>query len=466
MIRLLTMGLAVAAATSAVAQPTPIRVGAGGDHATIQAGLDAALATPEPDEIRVRAGTYAETVTVGWFDLGGGVEISGGWDAAFATRDPDPTSTVIDGGAAGRVFDAGVIEGSALILRGLTLRDGSSDVSGAGMYVSALDADVRIERCRFEANLLESSNGTAGAPGGGLLASVNGTSRLTIVDSAFVANEARLDAAIGVPQGGNAMIFAGGSAVVHVHRSTFQGGRITGGSQRRGAGLSLQTDGGASARVEDSTFTGNHGVSGEISGAGLSLSALSASSIDARRLALTENRWGAADASSQLYLRPWGTSTVRLSDSLLARGGTGVVASTAEGVVRLVNVTATDHADFGLSLFVMAPAVGSVANTIAWANADGDAVLSGGAITQQANRIGSNPQFVDPAGGNYRLAPGSPAIGAGLANPLGGLGRLDRDHAPRTYGALPDQGAYERNALFGDGFESADLGWWSPVIVD
>jgi hypothetical protein len=334
------------------------------------------------------------------------------------------------------------------------------------MYLSAIDAVVRIERCRFEANLLESTSGVAGAPGGGLLAALNGTSRLTIVDSTFVANESRLDAAIGVPQGGNAMIFAGGTAVVHVHRSTFVDGRITGGSQRRGAGLSLQTDDGASARVEDSTFTGNHGVSGEISGAGLSLSALSASSIDARRLALTENRWGAGDASSQLYLRPWGTSTVRLSDSLLARGGTGVVASTAEGVVRLVNVTATDHADFGLSLFVTTPAVGSVANSIAWANTDGDAVLSGGAITQQANRIGSNPQFVDPAGGNYRLAAGSPAIGAGLANPLGGLGRIDRDHAPRVYGALPDQGAYERDAIFGDGFESADLGWWSPVTAD
>lgn len=443
-----------------------IRVGSGGDHATIQAGLDAAIATPAADEIRVRAGTYDENLTVGWFDLGGGVEISGGWDAAFATRNPDPASTVIDGGGAGRVFDTGVIEGHSLTLRGLTLRDGSSDVSGAGMYVGAVDAVVRIERCRFETNILESTNGTFGAPGGGLLASINGASRLTIVDSVFAGNESRLNAAIGVPQGGNAMIFADDSSTVFVHRTTFSGGRITGGSQRRGAGLALQTDDSAVARVEDSTFTGNHGVSGEISGAGLALSALTASTIDARRLTLTENRWGAADASSQLYLRPWGTSTVRFSDSLLARGGTGLSASTAEGVVRVVNVTATDHADFGLSLFVMTPAVGSVANSIAWANTDGDAVLSGGAITQQANRIGSNPQFVDPAGGNYRLAPGSPAIGAGIANPLGGLGRLDRDHAPRIHGALPDQGAFERDSIFGDGFESADLGWWSLVIAN
>lgn len=466
MSRLLMMALTVAVAASAAAQTTPIRVGPGGDHATIQAGLDAAIATPEPDEIRVRAGTYDENVTVGGVGLGGGVEISGGWDAAFATRDPDPASTVIDGGGVDRVFDAGLIQDDPLTLRGLTLRDGSSDLSGAGMYLGAVDAVVRIERCRFETNILESANGTLGAPGGGLLASINGTARLAIVDAVFAGNESRLNAAIGVPQGGNAMIFADDTSTVFVHRTTFSGGRITGGSQRRGAGLSLQTDDSAVARVEDATFTGNHGVSGEIYGAGLALSAFAASTIDVRRLTLTENRWGAADASSQLYLRPWGTSTVRLSDSLLARGGTGLSASTAEGVVRVVNVTATDHADFGLSLFVMAPAVGSVANTIAWANTDGDAVLSGGAITQQANRIGSNPQFVDPAGGNYRLSPGSPAIGAGIASPLGGLGRLDRDHAPRIFGSLPDQGAYERNSIFGDGFESADLGWWNPVSAE
>src|SRR5690606_30256147 len=184
--------------------------------------------------------------------------------------------------------------------------------------------------------------------GGGLMASVYGGSRLTIVDTVFADNRAALDAATGVPRGGSAMIFVSDTATALIHRSTFTGGRVTGGIQRRGAGLALQTEDTASARVEDPTFSGNHGVAGETAGAGLALSTVGSSTIDARRLSLTENRWGGADLSSQLHLRPWGTSMIRLSDSLVARGGTGIDGESSEGSMRVVNVTVTDHIDRGL----------------------------------------------------------------------------------------------------------------------
>jgi parallel beta-helix repeat protein len=68
--------------------------------------------------------------------------------------------------------------------------------------------------------------------------------------------------------------------------------------------------------------------------------------------------------------------------------------------------------------------------------------------------------FADPAGGDYHLAPASPARDAGVVR-----SDLpdDLEGTPRPQGPTSDVGAYEAPAavLFADGFESGDLSAWS-----
>jgi hypothetical protein len=62
-------------------------------------------------------------------------------------------------------------------------------------------------------------------------------------------------------------------------------------------------------------------------------------------------------------------------------------------------------------------------------------------ITEGAGNITSNPLFVDPAGGDYHLSSGSPAIDSGAPNDLSLP--ADLDGISRVEGGAPDLGAFE-----------------------
>jgi hypothetical protein len=66
-------------------------------------------------------------------------------------------------------------------------------------------------------------------------------------------------------------------------------------------------------------------------------------------------------------------------------------------------------------------------------------LMPGSTISGGANQT-APPLFVDPLGGDYHQAPGSPTIDAGVNDQLG---PLDLDGNPRLLGAAPDIGAYE-----------------------
>ncbi|MBK6726488.1 MAG: hypothetical protein IPG63_04370 [Xanthomonadales bacterium] len=71
---------------------------------------------------------------------------------------------------------------------------------------------------------------------------------------------------------------------------------------------------------------------------------------------------------------------------------------------------------------------------------------------QVGNLALTNPEFVDPFAGDYRLSPDSPLRDAGHTPFV--LGRRDLDGLPRVSGSAVDIGAYEsQDELFGDGFE-------------
>jgi hypothetical protein len=142
-----------------------------------------------------------------------------------------------------------------------------------------------------------------------------------------------------------------------------------------------------------------------------------------------------------------------LTDSVATANGEnarGIVALAAPTRIRNVTAIASGTGSFGIG---NVGAATTARNVIARGDAT-DLQVGGGTMTVDHSNFrtqsgiadgGANqnadPQFVNAAAGNFRLAPTSPAIDAGLADDV--LSATDRDGASRFQLAAPDIGAYE-----------------------
>lgn len=445
-----------------------LTVGPGGTHATVQAAVDAAVATPEDDELRLRAGTFFELVDVGSSDFGGRLALSGGWDATYAVRDPTPGATAIDASSAGRPFTALSVTAGELALEGLAFRNGVTSVSsasGGGLSLWVVDVTVTLVDCVLDSNLATLDDGAFSAFGGGARIGAGGSAEVRLTDVSFTGNRVFIDDTIGVPLGGGAYFGALGSARILVRGGEVSGNLLEGGATRRGAGFAAWAYENGVIEMEDLVVTDNHAdtvAAGTVQGHGVDLGSTDSGAITLARLAITDNWNGPGDTVSQVRMLPSG-GVLRITDTLVARGGAGVQAGSTLASAHLTNLTVTEHEAYGLDLFFGAPGAGTVTNTIAWDNAGGDLLLSGNAATGSFNLVGVDPLFVDAGSGDYRLSALSDALDAGTAAPPGGLGPFDFEHHARIAGTLPDQGAHERDALFADDFERADLTAWSAT---
>jgi len=449
-----------------------LTVGPGGLHATVQAAIDAAVATPEDDELRLRATTFTENVDVSAVsDLGGRLEISGGWDAAYATREPSPGATVLDGGASGTVFLAPFVEAGELVLRGITFQNGLASGGlpyGGGLYLGVgMSARASVEDCVFAGNVATTDNGAAGTVGGGALITTAGSAEVRLAGVAFTGNQVFLDDTVGSPGGGGAHLYAGGASRIVMRHGVASGNVVLGGPQRKGAGLSATAADSATVEIEDFQVTDNHcGLVDvvDVRGHGVFAQTAGSGHLALRRLEVTENWNGTGDGWPQIAFNLFG-GTVQFTDSVVARAGEGIELATNAATAYLTNLTVTDHESTGADVSAGAPGAAEVVNTIAWNNGGADLSLSGGAATGSHNLVGIDPAFVDAAGGDYRLGSGSVAENAGDSAPVGGLGPFDRAHAPRKVGADVDQGAYESLAIFADDFEREDARAWSQATL-
>ena len=132
-----------------------------------------------------------------------------------------------------------VVEGplSELDLTDVTVKDGTTAVSGAGIVVDSTTADLL--RVTVSGNV-------AGADGGGM--DVMSTSAVTVTDSSFINNDA-LDTG-GAINGDNAMIT--------IDNTTFDGNTVNG----AGGAIYYSSSTAKTLEITDSTFTGNHAVHG------------------------------------------------------------------------------------------------------------------------------------------------------------------------------------------------------------
>lgn len=431
-----------------------IRVGAGGDFATVQDAVDRARALGGSNEIRIRQGTYVENVTASGDCCGGPLVVSGGWDATFSSLTRDASSTVLDGGLLGRVLDFPGLT-TSLVLDNFTIRSGQI-VAGSGPPGSAGGgAGLRAHlfgrgRLLLRGLVLSGNRITGSEPGAGARLWVNETSRARVRACLFEGNLIDEGGATSlVEQGAGLSVVVTGGARARVVRSAFRANAVwmAGGSVGPdGVGLHLTVFGadGASGSVEDSRFESNLILGAPFAGgtSGASLTAYGGTSSDPqvefRRNVVVRN---GGTGGHQLTLLSTGGGSLVATDSVVAQGDAGVQAvGFGTSYLGVNNLTVVDHSDDGVHANSVGAKV-SVFDTIAFRNGS-DLRIEGDAFGG-FNLAGVNPRFVNRAGGNYRLRATSPAIDAGTDLPPLGLGPLDLDRRTRVEGRSVDVGAYE-----------------------
>ncbi|MGB5162319.1 MAG: right-handed parallel beta-helix repeat-containing protein [Thermoanaerobaculia bacterium] len=448
-------------------QVTVLEVGPHGTYATIQGAIDIVVNGADT-EIRVeRDVTYNENLEVPDTFDSGSLEILGGWDATFSTRDLDPKKTVIDGGSAiGSVIEID-IEGGSLLVDGFTLTNGRT--TGAGIQLSpdpgANTSKVVIRNNRIEGNV---ANVYPVALGGGILAEPRGTQRLEIVDCRIRGNTAS-SWNDGSALGGGICLETRNDSTFLIEDCEIDGNSVTSeGGERHGAGVHLRTSDSSKGMFYDSSVFGNSILgTGTSKGSGGVLEISLSSSMEVARTGWAANEVDAGDATPQLVtISDWGPSSFRLTDSGIGLGDDGGLAVTAasSATVHLVNLTVVDNPGTGILASQEESSTVAIYNTIAFRN--GTNLSTSGTVDAGSNLIGVDPLFVDglSISDRYYLRPGSPAENAGDNNPPGGLGTTDRDGRPRIIDGTVDIGMYEGIiVVFVDGFETGDTTSWTSA---
>jgi len=359
-------------------------------------------------------------------------------------------------------------EGS-LTLRDVTLADNRARAGGAVLFATGSDCSacsLVIEDVRFEDNVAEVPE-LGAAFAGGLYLSLQGETTATIVDTRFTGNEARSSF------GGNAVAGAFWFAAYDDSTLEMRRGVIDSNSAISTSPTAIV--GGAQVLavtsvpvvMEDIEFRGNDVVGPsplEATSAFTFASGASVGGFILDRLRFDFNDWSEDAVDFRLSNNSPSPGSVRNVALAYGSRGGAFVRNVGSGSLALSHWTVTGHIDEELRL-ARGPGAGELRldSSILWSPGSAtELVIEEGVptIDPDSNLIGLDPLFVGPLpGGSYELSALSPAID--LGEPAPSASPYDLKHAPRTSGDAPDAGAYERDAVFGDGFESEDAGTWS-----
>ncbi len=351
-----------------------------------------------------------------------------------------------------------------LVMRDVSLAFNIAPLGG-GLYYDAFGTHaLTIERCQFSGN--EAANGTSEAQGGGASIFLGGSATARIVDSTFEANAASSTSTASNAAGGGLQASASDAARIFIDRTLFLANRLdpapSGGAEGSGANL-VASGATAVVVVRDSAFENNDVVqpsATELTGA-LHAFGANGAVLLLDRVRLEDN--DAGEPGRHLVLGAFGNSPILATNLLLANGpAIGLDVACADAACRIGHATITGHATWACFLTAFGAGELSLDNSILWQNGG---VGGGGAVfIGPTNLTGAvDPEFVAPGNGDYALGPASPAIDFGDAT-VSSVGPYDLAHAPRVVGLDTDAGAFERGALFGDGFESGDPGAWSASV--
>jgi CSLREA domain-containing protein len=446
--------------------------------------VDACPAGSLDDSIVLPSGTYS---------FNGQEAISGGGSLSVTSVTLNPFDVTVNLLGAGRFLD--LWGGGSYVLGGLAISKGVVNSGNpTGGALRAADVNLRILNFRFVSNTADSAAGPLGAFGGAVnyVAQEAGAGRsLTMANGTFFGNHVTgssgggggaavrvalgnradfrdvtfLRNAVSVTDGGYGAgleLWADQGGVASCVRCSFLSNSALGSDEVVG-GAALFTLGGTASMV-DGRFIGNSAsaTDGGLETAALFVRSGNAGSVDLERLFVDFNLGEDGSSSQDVYLEPYGGSTVSLVDSQLTFGAASGLYAFAylDGIVRLGHLTIADYPTAGARFSILGTSQAALQNSIVAFNPAGhDLEVLAGTLSQTTNFVGGNPLFFDEPNANYHLAATSPAIDAGTASVV--TFRLaDLDHRSRRAGVRTDIGCYEYNALFADNFEVGDLGAW------
>jgi len=286
--------------------------------------------------------------------------------------------------------------------------------------------------------------------------------RANLRDTQFVDNTG-FEGALGIPLGGGLSLWMGGGGEATLTRCSFTRNSLLASQGGYGGGAYLRAGGPSRITMMGCQFTNNDASPDNYyTVEDLAAAVEGTSTMFLDRLDITSAEADRGPFDFDVSLTSYDAASLWLTNSRLGGvSGSGLQAYASGGALRLGQLTVAGYAggkggwlstnsgqmSVDTSLFVFN---GTTLDADAGVSRAHDCIASGF----------TPADFVDAAGGNFRLSPGSLARDSGWPS-LPTQRAIDLDHGPRVVGPYPDCGAYEYDGLFADGYEAGDTGDWS-----
>jgi|CXWL01.1.fsa_nt_gi hypothetical protein len=404
-------------------------VGPGGDFATVQAALDAAVAAGGEQEIRVAARSFVESLSLVSNAPLSAIAVKGGWNSTFTAQTTSPTTISWSGSGVGVLAVSLTGAGTSVSLDHLRLQGGAGYAlqAVAGGTTSLLVEDSFFQgstaagfepvaltcqgcvRLRFAHNVVRNGHGTAagGVARGAVVARAQG-GLVELVGNEVTANT--VDAGSSPDFAGFLFVDVSGGGRAEVLDNSLHDNLVDGSSLFLPAsGVVAQSAGGGSQLLFD-----RNSVIDNLRTGGSGTPQILASASDGART-IVRNTLVRGDARGMEVFTSGGAA-LDLGNLTIDVGEAGVYATAGAATTSLYN-----------SIILAPQPLGGFA----------------GGFDAGDNFLAGDPQFVGRAARDYHLLPTSPARDVGSLAPPAGLGATDLDGQTRVRGAGVDLGAYE-----------------------